>query len=93
MELSRLLSLSFTTAGSVAAARVLRRRRRWEQTHNQIAICVDYDDAYSAAIRAGLPFDEMMQLDLDYVDRWSFWLDLSLLLRTIPAVVSGRGAY
>jgi lipopolysaccharide/colanic/teichoic acid biosynthesis glycosyltransferase len=32
-------------------------------------------------------------LDLDYIDNQSLWLDLKLLLRTIPAVVSCRGAY
>jgi lipopolysaccharide/colanic/teichoic acid biosynthesis glycosyltransferase len=37
-------------------------------------------------------FDEWIRLDLEYVRNWSFWLDLKLLLRTIPAVVGGRGA-
>lgn len=42
--------------------------------------------------RADLPFARWMELDLLYVDRWSLWLDLVLLLRTIPAVVGGAGA-
>jgi lipopolysaccharide/colanic/teichoic acid biosynthesis glycosyltransferase len=33
-----------------------------------------------------------MQLDLLYVDRWSFGLDLRILLRTIPVVLRGEGA-
>jgi lipopolysaccharide/colanic/teichoic acid biosynthesis glycosyltransferase len=33
-----------------------------------------------------------MELDMQYIDNWSLWLDLKLLVRTIPAVVSGRGA-
>jgi lipopolysaccharide/colanic/teichoic acid biosynthesis glycosyltransferase len=33
-----------------------------------------------------------MRLDLEYIDRWSLWLDLWLLLLTVPAVLSGRGA-
>jgi lipopolysaccharide/colanic/teichoic acid biosynthesis glycosyltransferase len=33
-----------------------------------------------------------MALDLEYVDRWTLWLDLAILLRTIPAIVSRRGA-
>jgi exopolysaccharide biosynthesis polyprenyl glycosylphosphotransferase len=38
-------------------------------------------------------FVEWMRLDLEYVDRWSLGLDLKILLRTIPAVLGGRGAY
>lgn len=37
-------------------------------------------------------FDEWMRLDLRYVEQWSLWLDLKLLLKTIPAVLSRRGA-
>jgi lipopolysaccharide/colanic/teichoic acid biosynthesis glycosyltransferase len=33
-----------------------------------------------------------MQLDLEYIDNWSPGLDLKILLRTIPVVLSGRGA-
>lgn len=60
MKLSRLLSLSFTLAGGLAATRVLARRHRWEQSHKRVAICVDFDDAHRAAIRAALPFDDML---------------------------------
>lgn len=42
--------------------------------------------------RSNLPFAAMMELDLRYVDEQSFWLDLKILVRTIPAVLSGRGA-
>jgi exopolysaccharide biosynthesis polyprenyl glycosylphosphotransferase len=37
-------------------------------------------------------FEEWMQMDLLYVDRWSLLLDLRILLRTIPTVLSGKGA-
>ena len=43
--------------------------------------------------RSALPFDRWMALDLEYIDRWSLGLDVLLLLRTLPAVVSGRGAW
>jgi lipopolysaccharide/colanic/teichoic acid biosynthesis glycosyltransferase len=33
-----------------------------------------------------------MELDLEYIDNWSLWLDLKILLKTIPAVISGYGA-
>ncbi|HVR38610.1 MAG TPA: sugar transferase [Thermoanaerobaculia bacterium] len=37
-------------------------------------------------------FDRWMELDLQYIDNWSPSLDLKILLRTIPAVLSGKGA-
>lgn len=43
--------------------------------------------------RSDLSFEEWMRLDLEYVDRLSFGLDLRILLLTVPAVISGRGAY
>ena len=42
--------------------------------------------------RSNLSFDEWMQLDLAYIDNWNLALDLKILLRTIPTVLSGRGA-
>lgn len=43
--------------------------------------------------RSSLPFEDMVELDLDYIRRWSFALDLRVLLETPRAVLSGRGAY
>jgi lipopolysaccharide/colanic/teichoic acid biosynthesis glycosyltransferase len=43
--------------------------------------------------RSNLAFDEMVLLDLYYIENWSPLLDLNLLLRTVPKVVSGEGAY
>lgn len=43
--------------------------------------------------RLEIPFDEWMRMDLEYIDNWSLGLDVRILLRTIPAVLSGRGAY
>jgi lipopolysaccharide/colanic/teichoic acid biosynthesis glycosyltransferase len=37
-------------------------------------------------------FKDWIQQDLDYIDRWSLFLDAGILLRTIPTVLSGRGA-
>jgi len=43
--------------------------------------------------RSELTFDETVLLDLYYIEHWSPWLDLTILLRTIPKVFSGDGAY
>lgn len=43
--------------------------------------------------RSELPFEEMVMLDIYYIENWSLSLDLKILLRTIPTVLSGRGAY
>ena len=37
-------------------------------------------------------FSDWVRLDLEYIDQWSFWLDIQILFRTIPAVLFGRGA-
>ncbi len=43
--------------------------------------------------RSELNFDEMVDLDLKYIDNWSLWFDLSILIRTPFVVISGRGAW
>ncbi len=43
--------------------------------------------------RNHIDFKRWMQLDLTYIDNWSLWLDFKIFLRTIPIVLSGRGAY
>ena len=42
--------------------------------------------------RSQLGFQEMVQLDIYYIQNWSPWLDLKILLLTLPAVLKGRGA-
>lgn len=42
--------------------------------------------------RSELDWAKWMELDLAYIDSWSLWLDLTILARTVPAVLSGRGA-
>jgi lipopolysaccharide/colanic/teichoic acid biosynthesis glycosyltransferase len=41
--------------------------------------------------RLAHPFDEVAELDLRYIDQWSLWTDLRIMLRTIPAVFLARG--
>jgi lipopolysaccharide/colanic/teichoic acid biosynthesis glycosyltransferase len=42
--------------------------------------------------RSDVSFGAWMRMDQEYVDRWSLWLDVRLLLATIPAVLRRRGA-
>lgn len=42
--------------------------------------------------RNTIPFEQWMVLDIQYIDRWSFWLDIKILALTIPAVFRGLGA-
>jgi lipopolysaccharide/colanic/teichoic acid biosynthesis glycosyltransferase len=36
-------------------------------------------------------FDHWVKKDLEYIDRWSFWLDLKIIARTVPAMLAGQG--
>ena len=42
--------------------------------------------------RSEVSFDHWMELDMQYIDHWSLWLDLKILVKTIPAVLRGSGA-
>jgi len=43
--------------------------------------------------RSSTTFDEMVRLDLRYVNEWSLWLDIKLLLKTPWVILSGKGGY
>jgi exopolysaccharide biosynthesis polyprenyl glycosylphosphotransferase len=43
--------------------------------------------------RSDLSFDDLVRLDFYYLENWSIWLDITILAKTIPAVLSSRGAY
>ena len=42
--------------------------------------------------RSSVPFEKWMELDMQYIDKWSLWLDLKILAQTVPAVLRGTGA-
>jgi exopolysaccharide biosynthesis polyprenyl glycosylphosphotransferase len=42
--------------------------------------------------RSSIPFEQWMELDMQYIDKWSLWLDFKILARTVPAVLRGTGA-
>jgi exopolysaccharide biosynthesis polyprenyl glycosylphosphotransferase len=43
--------------------------------------------------RSSLGFDDLVRLDFFYIENWSLWLDISILAKTVPAVLTRRGAY
>ena len=43
--------------------------------------------------RSDIQFPQQLAMDLEYIQKQGLWLDIKLLLRTIPAVITGRGAY
>lgn len=43
--------------------------------------------------RSDISFARLIKWDIWYINNWSFWLDLNILLQTIPAVLKGKGAY
>jgi lipopolysaccharide/colanic/teichoic acid biosynthesis glycosyltransferase len=48
---------------------------------------------WQVAGRADLPFPKQLSLDIEYIESRSLWFDLKILAWTVPAVVTGRGAY
>ena len=42
--------------------------------------------------RSDISFEKWMELDVQYIDHWSLWLDFKILAKTIPAVLKGSGA-
>jgi exopolysaccharide biosynthesis polyprenyl glycosylphosphotransferase len=48
---------------------------------------------WQIAGRSNLPFDDLVRLDFYYLENWSLWLDVTILVKTVPAVAARRGAY
>lgn len=72
-------------------------------TYEAADLSGEYDDRFLAppgltctwqiSGRSKISFEQRMQLDIDYVKERSFWGDIGLIFRTIPAVLTGKGAY
>ncbi len=43
--------------------------------------------------RSDIPFDQQVELDVQYIESQSFWTDIKILLKTVPALLFGTGAY
>ena len=66
------------------------RYERWQR--RRLAMKPGLTCLWQVSGRNELDFQQWMELDLEYIDTWTPWLDLKILLKTIPAVLSGRGA-
>ncbi len=64
----------------------------WQR--RRLRIAAGPDDACEAVSgRDAVDFETWMKLDMEYIDNWSLALDWKILLRTVPQVLSGRGAH
>lgn len=64
-----------------------------ERQRQRLAVNPGITCTWQVSGRSNIPFEQWIEMDLDYIRRWSVVLDIVLLLRTIPAVITGRGAY
>jgi len=65
--------------------------QEWHKARLQVA--PGMTGLWQVSGRSSLVFDEMVMLDLYYIENWSVGLELKIILMTIPAVLTGRGAY
>jgi lipopolysaccharide/colanic/teichoic acid biosynthesis glycosyltransferase len=67
------------------------RYERWQR--RRLSMKPGITGLWQVSGRAGIDdFDDWIALDLRYIDQWSLWLDLKIMLKTIPAVLFARGA-
>ena len=59
----------------------------------RLSVCPGLTGLWQVSGRSDLTFEEMVLLDIYYVENWTMGLDLNILLRSVPAVVQARGAY
>jgi lipopolysaccharide/colanic/teichoic acid biosynthesis glycosyltransferase len=67
-------------------------RRIKDAQRRRLAVRPGITGLWQVSGRNTVDFEEWMQMDLLYVDQWSLLLDLKILVRTIPAVLGGKGA-
>jgi lipopolysaccharide/colanic/teichoic acid biosynthesis glycosyltransferase len=64
-----------------------------EQERRRLAVTPGITGLWQVSGRSHCPHQRMVELDLEYVRRRSLWLDLSIILRTVPSMFRGWGAY
>ncbi len=63
----------------------------WE--YQRLAVVPGVTGIWQVSGRSDLDFETWVSMDIQYIQEWHPWLDFTLLARTVPAVLSGRGAY
>jgi exopolysaccharide biosynthesis polyprenyl glycosylphosphotransferase len=72
----------------------LRDHRLLEDWHRaRYAVLPGMTGLWQISGRSGLTFDDLVRLDFTYLENWSIWLDITIIAKTIPAVIARRGAY
>ena len=61
--------------------------------HTRLRVLPGLTGLWQVSGRSNLSFEEMVMLDTYYVGHWSLGLDIKIILRTIPAVIRGEGAF
>lgn len=68
----------------------VRQYKRWQR--RRLSVRPGITCLWQISGRNNIDFDRWMELDLEYIDSWSLWTDLAICLKTIPAVLTTRGA-
>ncbi|MDD5259375.1 MAG: sugar transferase [bacterium] len=71
----------------------------WEASHydewakRRLMVLPGITGLWQISGRSNLSYEEMIKLDIYYIENWSVWLDIEIILQTIPTVLFARGAY
>jgi exopolysaccharide biosynthesis polyprenyl glycosylphosphotransferase len=69
----------------------VRQYQRWQR--RRLSVKPGITCTWQVSGRSDISFDQWMALDLEYIDTWSFWQDIRICFRTVPAVLMSRGAH
>jgi exopolysaccharide biosynthesis polyprenyl glycosylphosphotransferase len=61
--------------------------------HKRLSVAGGMTGLWQVSGRSHLNFEEMVMMDLYYIENWSLGLDLKILLRTVPAILAGTGSF
>ena len=66
--------------------------RRYQLDHlRRLDVTPGITGLWQVTARRDPSFQRNMALDVEYIEHWNFWMDLRILCRTVPAVLSGGG--